>query len=122
MICRCVDVRQPKQIVRSEPADPVKTSLRPPGAEITEDGGNQWNQPVRIVLLVRLADRLVESDAADLADERLLAAERDRTVRDAMSRLPTRWQDPVCLPTVDSVLVLNTAHVRVGAGVSDRGA
>lgn len=25
-------------------------------------------------------------------DERLLAAERDQTVRDAMSRLPTRWQ------------------------------
>lgn len=45
------------------------------------------------VILGHDADDLEEAHApgADV-DERLLAAERDQTVRDAMSRLPERWQ------------------------------
>jgi RNA polymerase sigma factor (sigma-70 family) len=45
------------------------------------------------VVLSHDTDEMEEAPAfgADI-DERLLAAERDETVREAMSRLPTRWQ------------------------------
>lgn len=45
------------------------------------------------VVLGQDTDEMEDAPAfgADI-DERLLAAERDQTVREAMSRLPTRWQ------------------------------
>ena len=56
------------------------------------------NYPVRLAARKRM---VLGHDTNDLeethapggeVDERLLAAERDQTVREAMSRLPTRWQ------------------------------
>ncbi len=45
------------------------------------------------VILGHDADDMEEAHAPGAeVDERLLAAERDQTVRDAMSRLPERWQ------------------------------
>jgi hypothetical protein len=76
---------------------------------------HEWERIVdqysKLIWSITVEYRLVESNAADVVDGRLLPAERDQTVRDAMSRLPTRWQDPACLRTVDPVLVLNTVHV-----------
>ena len=47
----------------------------------------------KMVVLGHDTDDMEEAPAPGAeVDERLLAAERDQTVRDAMSRLPTRWQ------------------------------